>query len=73
MANDSEPVWNRILHELLEFRRDVDEKFVAVNQRVDGFRGEMLTNFDAVFKRLDTVIADLQERVTQLESKFHDA
>jgi chromosome segregation ATPase len=111
VTNDSEPVWNRILHELLDFRREVDERLAAADQRLEGFRNETLLNFDAVFKRLEKLeieyhlltaavkqlelkwsedrltredarrelieikagIADLQERVTQLESKFHDA
>ncbi|MGH7663388.1 MAG: hypothetical protein ACRENI_03690 [Gemmatimonadaceae bacterium] len=60
MADQQEDLVRRILDEVVEGRRALEERIDGVQESLDQFRLETLANFDAVFQRLE-----------RLESEYH--
>jgi chromosome segregation ATPase len=59
VANEPNDVLMRILQEVLDSRRVLGEGIDGVGGRLDSFRNDTLTNFDAAFRRLENVESEL--------------
>jgi hypothetical protein len=60
MADDPLPVLTRFYHEFV--RPDTErvlERLDALDRRVDGFEDRTVSHFDAIYKRLDDIEAEL--------------
>jgi hypothetical protein len=59
VPNEPNEMLKRILEEVLDSRRALGEGIDGVGVRLDSFRNDTLTNFDAAFLRLETVESEL--------------
>lgn len=71
MADEPNDMLGRILREVIESRRALEERIDAVEVRLESFRSEALGHFDAVYRRFDSLQDEYQ--ALRAESGAHDA